>query len=292
MIDNPCVSVVITTHNRCKLLKRAIGSVLAQTYKNIELIVVNDASSDDTADYCSSAKIRCINIPLEESRGGNHARNIGIHHASGKYVAFLDDDDYWLSEKLTKQVALLEETGAGVCHCPRRNEIVNKNGDVEYYNQSLPSTFEGNLNKRILYQISIITSALVVRRNLLNEIGRFDENLKFWQEYDLSIRLAQKTDFVMVNEPLYVYRINMHDPSRLTNKYFGWTESVKYIYRKYGQLYNGLSRHEKLKYNILVTTDAIGRAQASGLGFQFMYNRLKLKFLTILESILWKNTTI
>lgn len=93
------VSAIITTHNRLSLLKRAVESALSQTYKNIEVIVVDDASTDGTPEYCNELPLRYIYIPKEESRGGNHARNLGILAAKGEYVAFLDDDDYWLPRK-------------------------------------------------------------------------------------------------------------------------------------------------------------------------------------------------
>lgn len=87
------VTAIITTHNRLELLKRAIESVYAQTYKCIELIVVDEASMDGTGDYCKKLPLQYIFIPKAESRGGNYARNLGIKAAKGEYVAFLDEDD-------------------------------------------------------------------------------------------------------------------------------------------------------------------------------------------------------
>ena len=99
------VSAIITTHNRKDLLKRAIDSVFAQTYPNIELIVVDDASNDGTSEMCDDNRINYIFIPKLESHGGNYARNLGIKASKGEYCAFLDDDDYWLPTKIEKQVA-------------------------------------------------------------------------------------------------------------------------------------------------------------------------------------------
>ena len=103
----PLVSAIITTHNRKKMVGRAIESVLCQTYKNLECIVVDDASDESAESVCKSYPVHYIYIPKEESTGGNHARNVGIMKAKGKYVAFLDDDDYWLPTKIEKQVAYL-----------------------------------------------------------------------------------------------------------------------------------------------------------------------------------------
>lgn len=94
MQENKLVSAIITTHNRLDLLKQAIKSVKQQTYIDIEVIVVDDASTDGTKDYCSAlTDIHYIYIPPSESRGGNHARNVGIRNANGYYIAFLDDDE-------------------------------------------------------------------------------------------------------------------------------------------------------------------------------------------------------
>ena len=91
------VSAIVTTHNRRKLVKKAIDSVLSQTYKQIECIVVDDAGTDDTSvflkEYIEKGLIQYIYIPREKSKGGNHARNQGIKASKGEYIAFLDDDD-------------------------------------------------------------------------------------------------------------------------------------------------------------------------------------------------------
>ena len=107
----PLVSIVITTHNRPTLLKRAIDSAVGQTYPKTEIIVVDDASEKETQAVCSQYKnIKYYYIPKEESKGGNHARNLGIKASSGKYVSLLDDDDYWKPEKIEKQAHLTQES--------------------------------------------------------------------------------------------------------------------------------------------------------------------------------------
>lgn len=127
-IDNkPLVSAIITTHNRIDLLKRAVKSVYEQTYPNIELIVVDDNSTDGTQTWCESQNFHYIRIPSGESKGGNYARNLGIKASKGEYVAFLDDDDYWLPEKTEKQMWLMMEKGDCVVYCFRIYEIIRKN---------------------------------------------------------------------------------------------------------------------------------------------------------------------
>ena len=127
-MDTPKVTAIITTHNRKSLVGRAIESVLNQSYENIECIVVDDASSDGTEEVCRKYPIKYIYIPQAESKGGNYARNVGIKKAQGKYVAFLDDDDYWLKEKISKQVTLIEEKKCELVYSGACPEIVKEGG--------------------------------------------------------------------------------------------------------------------------------------------------------------------
>lgn len=258
------VSAIITAHNRLDLLKRAIQSVRNQTYQNIELIVVDDASSDGTFEYCSSQSFRFIHIPKEESRGGNHARNLGIKAAKGFYVAFLDDDDIWLPEKIEKQVLLIESKDCELVHGGRRVEQIDE-GTVKYV-EYLPSPdFCGDMSHKILQAICTTTSIFLVKRQALLEIGMFDESLKFWQDYELTIRLAQRKPFYFVNEPLIIYRLDLHDKHRLTNKFFEWKKTVKQIHDKHKALYDNLTFRETLGAHLVVYIDACGRSNACGL---------------------------
>lgn len=265
--SQPLVSAIITTHNRIDLLKRAVKSVEEQTYPAIELIVVDDASTDGTKEWCESQEFTYIHIPAENSRGGNYARNLGIKAAKGKYVAFLDDDDMWYPEKTSKQVDLIETKNCEIVYCGRRLEIL-KDGSFSYAEQ-LPGILNcGDMSKRVLQTICTTTSEILVRRESLETYGLFDENLGFWQEYELTIRLLQHTSIYYVNEPLVLYRIDIKDKGRLTNKYTQWKQAVKYIYEKHVDLYSQLSFREKMNVHLLRWGDARIRCMASGLKFK------------------------
>jgi len=105
----PLVSAIITTRNRCSFLPRAVDSVLAQTFKDFELIVVDDASTDATGNVISGYGGLCRAVRIDSSRGANHARNRGLSVARGRLGPYLDDDDRWPPRKLERQVAALEE---------------------------------------------------------------------------------------------------------------------------------------------------------------------------------------
>ena len=264
-MEQELVTAIITTHNRLDLLKRAIDSVFAQTYSNIELIVVDDASTDSTSEYCTQQPLHYIFIPKEESKGGNYARNQGIRAAKGKYVAFLDDDDYKKKTKIEKQVALIESKDCELVHCGRRLEIIK--GDRVTYRDLLPNPLEnGDMHKKILLTICTTTTTnILAKRKALFDVGLFDENLRFWQEYELTIRLAQRKPFYFVNEALSVYRIDASDKHRLTNKYEEWKDAVKYIHKKHAELYAKLNGIERFRVKLLVMNDAALRCKSAGM---------------------------
>jgi glycosyltransferase involved in cell wall biosynthesis len=261
------VSAIIITHNRSALLKRAIKSVLDQSYHHIECIVVDDHSTDDTRNVCESfPSVHYIFIPSEESKGGNYARNKGICAAKGKYVAFLDDDDFWLSDKIKLQVQLIEQNVCDLVYCGRRLEIISEK-DIVYQDHIPSSNSTGDIHRKILQEICTTTSCILVKRQTLVDIGMYDEELKFWQEYELEIRLAQFHPFYCVCKPLVVYRCDKNDRQRLTNKYYEWKKAVKYIRQKHRNLYQQQSLLEKLGTWQMTTYDAMNRGKAAGMLF-------------------------
>lgn len=272
------VSSIITTHNRLELLKRAVDSVINQTYPNIELIIVDDHSTDGTKEWCiqlsqSFDNIKYIHVPEEQSRGGNYARNLGIKNSNGVYVAFLDDDDQWLPDKITLQVELITRKKCDFVYGNRIVEVVDSNGFSKFYPSKLNPKYEGDVSQIILTDIFTTTSLILVRKKVFDLVGLFDEELKFWQEYELSIRIAQVSPFFAVHQPLIYYRVDQSDNHRLTNKYFGWKNAVNYIRRKHARLYNNLSLYFKLKSHALVWHDASERCKASHLNLRYYFFR-------------------
>jgi glycosyltransferase involved in cell wall biosynthesis len=262
------VTAIITTHNRKELLKRAINSVFQQTYPSIELIVIDDASTDGTDEYCKGQQSFQY-ISIGKSKGGNYARNLGIRAASGEYVAFLDDDDYWLPSKIEKQVALIESKDCELVYCGRVLEIM-KGNKIVYKNNYPDPLYYGDMHKNILLTICTVTTNLLIKRQALLAIGLFDENLHFWQEYELTIRLAQRKPFYFVNEPLSVYRVDCKDSQRLTNKYYEWKKAVKYIHKKHAILYRNLNLLDRIQVYTLVWRDAMNRLKLAGLTGRYM----------------------
>ena len=194
------VSVIIPTFNREKLLKRSIKSVLNQTYPNLECLVVDDGSTDNTKDVIMNFNDNRINyIKHKLNKHASAARNTGIQAAKGDYIAFLDDDDEWLPEKLKKQVYLLEQSSIniGLVYCWMTYLI----GEKELYNYT--PTLKGYIFNDMLDKQAIgNSSTLLVRRNIIGEIGGFDESLPRGNDGDFIRRVCRKYEVDYVPEVL------------------------------------------------------------------------------------------
>ena len=188
----PKVSVIVATHNRADLLPRAVDSVLAQTYGNYELVIVDDCSSDDTQDVIggfSDPRIRSFRH--DRNRGKSAAVNTGIAHALGEYIGFLDDDDEWLPKKLEGQVALLDASPPTVGLVYGWMDRVDDSSDrviAAYRN-----TVEGDIFERSLsLSIPGPTIVLLIRSSVVREIGGMDESLLRHDDVDLICRVTQR----------------------------------------------------------------------------------------------------
>lgn len=204
----PIVSVVIPTRNRAGLLERAVKSVEKQTYKDLEIIVVDDSSSDNTQSVIESLKTENLRyIRLEKQSGGAVARNTGIKAAGGRFIAFLDDDDEWLPEKIEKQAThMLNNPGTGICYTGRKTIRKGKMllGGGKRYSFRYPPG-EDHFKAIMSDNFVGITSSVMIPRDILLEAGGFDEKLPCLQDYDLYIRILKKTKAFGINEPLVRY---------------------------------------------------------------------------------------
>lgn len=275
----PLVSAIITTHNRKELAVAAIDSVLSQTYTALELIVVDDASDYDTSNYIKKKSVQdnftYIYIDPSKSCGGNRARNIGINASKGDLVAFLDDDDEWMPEKIEAQVEFLDShLDYGVVSCLRIKEIDFKTRIPERNNKIV-----GDIHTEIFTCIPYLTSTLMIRREILKSIGGFDETLQFWQEYDLAIRYAQCTMVGCLDKYLCLYRVIHSDKNRLTNKLDGWEKTVEYFEKKHWDIINMLPKDIQKKHKLRIVSDGQIRSMNAGnkrkeIGYSFEVMRL------------------
>ena len=259
-MESILVSAIITTHNRSELLDRAICSVKNQTYKNIELIVVDDASENLHREKNEVLAKGIKYHYIEESRGGNYARNMGIDLSSGNLIAFLDDDDVWHSTKIEKQVAMYKRTHFEVVGCAR-NIIFEKNGRTLISLPDLRKRTNGqDFSETIFLGAPFVSSQLMITRDALLNVGKFDITLKAWQDYDLLIRLSEKYIFGCVEEILVDYYVNLSDSNRLTNRLDVFLDSFPIIENKYKERILSLSPQNKKQWRKFYLIELANRA--------------------------------
>ncbi|WP_349410296.1 glycosyltransferase [Pseudalkalibacillus sp. SCS-8] len=200
---NPKVSVVIPFYN-CMFVGEAIRSVLRQTYKNYEIIVVDDGSTiNQHLIHPYLDKVKYIQKP---NGGTASALNKGIDTAGGDLIAWLSSDDIFLRGKLSKQVAVMEETGADLVysnfnHINEQSKITRRNVGIVLDNRL-------DFLKQLPKSCPINGSTVLIKKDLFSTIGLFDESLKYTQDYDMWIRMAGKAHIHMINEPLINYRLH------------------------------------------------------------------------------------
>lgn len=205
-MTTPTVSVVIPSYNREDSIVPAIESVLAQSYSDFELIVVDDASTDRTvAAMQSITDPRLKIIAQEHNAGASVARNIGIEAAQGTWIAFHDSDDIWLPDKLERQMALLKTPNAGyvAAYC---GMLILEQGAAPETGTYVPADHvtpkEGDIAEMLLWDSFISTQTLIARRTDLLAVGGFDPELPALIDWGCVIRLAQLGPFAFVPDVL------------------------------------------------------------------------------------------
>ena len=193
-------SVVIPVHNRKSLIRRALESVLNQSYLASQVVVVDDGSTDGTGDMLQSEYPQ-VTVIRQEHQGVSAARNKGIVNCRSDWVAFLDSDDEWHPEKLEKQALWLSEnSGSQICHC---DEIWIRNG-VRVNPKVKHAKSGGWIFLHCLPLCVVSPSAVVINRKVFQEVGVFDESLPVCEDYDLWLRITPKFPVGFVSEQLVV----------------------------------------------------------------------------------------
>ncbi len=240
----PKVSIVIPTYNRPELLPIAIRSVLAQTYQDYEILVVDDGlkiRAESIIAEINDPRIRYLKN--ENGLGGGATRNRGISEAQGEYVAFLDDDDEWLPGKLEAQVTSLDSRGPTVGFSitavtnvfdDHELDTWTENGETDYSEIAL-MRFKG-----------FLTSALMVRRMVFSEVGSFDPSFPSHQEVDLLIRITRKYKGYGINTPLV--RMNMRAHEHIGGNFDRRIKGREMILEKFKDVYAQYPKKLALHY--------------------------------------------
>lgn len=272
----PIISVVIPSFNRGHCLKACIESVLNQTLRDIEVVVVDDASTDDTRDQIAALNDSRIRyIAHRTNRGGAAARNTGISHSEGEFVAFLDSDDYWDATKLEKQLMLLQEKGDqyGFVY----SWFIRKNSAGEELGRD-SNSIEGYALNELLVKNHIGTfSSVMVRRSVLEAVNGLDEKMKSCQDWDLFIRLSRVTRVCCVEEYLAHYIQNRHDRYRISSNPRSIIQGHERLLEKIHDDLSGLAVHMRVKALVCFMNAFIAAGSISGvvrIGIEIM--RLEL----------------
>ncbi|WP_420195636.1 glycosyltransferase family 2 protein [Marinobacter sp. GH_1] len=234
--QQPLVSVVIATFNMGQYLPEAIDSVLAQAWKNLEIIVVDDGSSDNTAEvmgrFDQEPRVRYIQT---ENRGQPKAKNLGLQEAAGDFIAFCDADDLWHPEKLRMQMPLFEQEDVGVVY-----------SEVSYIDQhgervAKPQPYmrhSGQVTRHLVIKNFVPFGTAVIRRACIEKNGVFDEALPMGIDWDLWLRYSVDWQFYYLPEKTYIYRIW---PGQMSKNYRGRYDNAFRILNKFlGQYPNSL----------------------------------------------------
>jgi len=231
MKPTPKVSVVMTCYKYAQYLPGAIESVLEQTYGNVEVIMVNDGSPDNTDEvmqrYLPDPRVKYLKQP---NSGQTIAKNNGIRAATGEYIAFLDADDIWRRDKLAKQMPLFDAPEVGIVYSTM--EFIDDAGArVPYEASPLSTPRAGRITEALFVDNIVPFSAAVARRECFDKVGVMDDTLKMAIDWDLWLRMSVHFSFAFVDEPLLLYRVG--HPGQMSKNYFVREKDTMRIMQKF-----------------------------------------------------------
>jgi glycosyltransferase involved in cell wall biosynthesis len=248
MSDQPQVSVIIPTYNRSEFLRVAVGSALTQTLQDLEIIVVDDASEENTEEVISQFDDKRVRlIRHETNQGVSAARNSGVMNSRGKYIAFLDDDDEWFPEKIERQWDLLEKSPktVGVVY----TGWVGADAATGRIIYNLAPSHKGDIFEVMVLQDSLApTSSFFVRKECFEKVGLFDIELQYGEDFDMWLRIAREFQFDYLKEPLVRYSIPDNKKQSLSSNYELRIKVGEAQVKKYAGIFALHSKHYSRRY--------------------------------------------
>ena len=232
MVKNPTVSVIIPTYNRAHLIDKAINSVLSQTYQDYEIIIVDDASTDNTKEVVKDFTDSRISYIFHiNNLDISAARNSGIKASQGKYIALLDSDDEWLPEKLDKQINKFEKESLKIGVIYTGSYYIDEKGS-QIRKVHVPIK-EGYIYEDLLRAGGYLClSSTLIKRECFKKVGLFDENLPPCEDLDMWIRIAKYYKFSYIKDLLVASRIHNN---QITNDSEALIKGIKKIQVKYNK---------------------------------------------------------
>ena len=214
-MSDPLVSIVTPVYNGSQYLSEAIESALAQTYKNFELLIVNDGSTDNSKSiisaYLSNPKIRYFE---QQNAGVAAARNLALRYANGKYIGFLDQDDLWLPDKLSTQIEFLK-TNQEIAFVHSRQDYIQADGTpIADYPKDWISDLHGKCFTELFRRNRIAVLTVLLRKSVIDDIGFFNETVSRADDYELWLRICSKYPLGFQDKKLALYRCHDTNASR------------------------------------------------------------------------------
>lgn len=264
----PTVSVVIPTHNRADYLSRALKTVINQTYKDFEVIIVDDGSTDGTAEIVSEFTDPRMHIVRQEHLERAEARDAGICRAEGQYIAFLDDDDLWTPRRLETMIPVFENKKVGV--------VYSGFGYVDESDQLLPQAasrpnIQGQALRKLVLGCWFPMSAAVVRRSSLERVGKFDRELVPAEDWDLWVRIAAQGDeFGCVQDALFLYRIHRENSTNALDRMeVSGRKLLDKTFANLGADYAGFRKEAFARLDLNIAVKRFGCGETERAGDQF-----------------------
>ncbi len=220
----PQVSVIIPTYNRRTFVQQAIDSVLAQTYTDYEIIVVDDGSTDGTGEALAARYGDRIRYVWQENQGESVARNCGIETSRAEYVAFLDSDDMWLPAMLRRLLAFFETKPEVAMVFCQKWLMDSSARQLDTPPQGLGLEPADWTLERLCLENPVSLGAVLIRRSTLEQVGGFDPSIEFGEDWDLWLRLRRHWDFAFLPEPLTLIRVHLN-----TQCHFPRAENVERV---------------------------------------------------------------
>jgi glycosyltransferase involved in cell wall biosynthesis len=252
----PLVSVVIATYNSARFVPTAVMSVLRQTLDDLELHVIDDGSSDRTWEVLKPfASDKRFNYHYQPNRGQASAKNAGIRLSNGRFVAFLDADDFWKPSKLERQLPVFDGTDAGVVY----SDVVYVDEGGRELKTRKRQYYQGWITERLFIQNFVNFNSAVAKRECFDRAGLFDESLPMAIDWDLWLRISVLYPFAYLDEATFCYRIW---PGQMSRNFRTRYECVMRIMQRFLASYPGVVRPRIVRKAWADTYTNLGRCHA------------------------------
>ncbi len=246
VLANPLVSVVVPCFNRETTVRDAVESVLSQSYDQIEVIAVDDSSTDGTVAVLESIDDPRLRILHNTGpQGPSQARNCGIRSATAPWIAFQDSDDIWLPGKLERQMNYVKGTPFVAIYCGMliKSDARPETPIISRCPASKTSPLEGNILPSLVHESYVSTQMLVVQRNILNQIRGFDEAMTALEDWELMLRVASLGPVAFIDEDLVVQRMSENSITHSTQRRLTAQEYILKKHKKLLECYPGALAH-------------------------------------------------